>query len=322
MMLMAGSSVPATQVEFTFAPATSREVPIAAAPVAATEPNIGTLGGQRLALAAAPSVLPARGSRSSTLYRARDVVDIAAWPARAVAKLYRLDAGGKRTATACTAQFVGPRHLVTAGHCVVDRSNGTPHAGFELAVGHDRGTAASVHRVSRAWIARADTRIADPAAEIVTPDRCHDLAVLEIAQPVGASVGWFGMRAEVSDQPLHRFSYPHQSAAITLVARAADPSLPDVVRKALIAAAEKAKQSEPDFSPDNLYYEHGRPDEVQTRYIADRNGYTMPGRSGSASFDGSGAIVALLSRSYGGATYSCRLGADDIGTVAAIIRRG
>lgn len=312
---------PATYVEIDFAPAATREVVVDAAPVARTRPH--PVGPRAGALAVGAPSLPARGSRFSTLFRARDVVDVTAWPARAVAKLYRLEADGKRGRTACTAQFVGPRHLITAGHCIVDRSKGVPHTGFELTVGHDRGVAAATHRVRRAWIARGQMRVTDPALQLVTADRCDDLAVIEISEPAGTATGWFGMTADLApDRLLHRFSYPHQSASAPLMARAADPAVPENARKALKDAAEKAKVTEPDFSPDNLYYEYGHADDLARRYVADRNGYSTPGRSGSALFDKDGAIVALLSRGYNGTSYSCRLGAEDIGAVVAIMRRG
>lgn len=85
-----------------------------------------------LALPTASPALPARGSTFSTLFRARDLFDLERHPATTAAKLFQLKEDGERQGTACTAQFVGPRHLLTAAHCLVDRATGRPRPASRL----------------------------------------------------------------------------------------------------------------------------------------------------------------------------------------------
>lgn len=308
---------------------THRPVTIVHTPVAVSGADHGRSGDAPLRLPEQPPALTVNGSRFSPLFRARDVFDVARWPARTVAKLFRFDPAGARTNTACTAQFVGPRYLVTAGHCVVDPSTGQPYAAFEVAVRFDAGkSAGGTAKVTAAWVAPRLLRPATTAADaLVTPDRCDDVAVLAIDQPLGTATGWLAMRdrapvTEPDPRMLYRFAYPQQSNAAALAAARARPGLPDAAKATLDAMIEKARTSEPDFSPDNLYFDYGRADLAEGRFIAERTGYGLPGRSGGALLDGNGSIVAILSRGYGGASYSCRLDADTIGTLAAIVAGG
>lgn len=274
--------------------------------------------GERIALPdALPYPLPRR-SRFSTLHRARDLFDIGLFPAAMVAKLHRLDTGGNRTEHACTAQFVGPRHLITAAHCIVNLFDRTPHAAFEIAVGYDNGRAMTVAPVVKAWVHDQPGLAEDQSLALVTPYRCSDFALLAIAEPVGERTGWLGMRANAdAATPLHRFSYPHVPGyrALERTMR----KMPESDRKAFESELARSRADEPDFSPDNLYYEFGRADHVAPSHLADTNGYVAPGRSGAALIDSTGAVRAVLSRGYDGTSYSCRLTPQLIGTFAAII---
>lgn len=298
------------------------EVPVTAAPVERVAGSAGTDTRAPAALPTAAPPLPVRGSRFSPLYRARDVVDLAKRPARVTAKLLRLDAAGAPDGTACTATFIAPRKLLTAGHCLVDRTTGKPHAAFRLLARYDDGRSGAEVAVTRAWVESAGLKLADPTDARVTPTQCTDYAVIEIAEPLGAATGWAGMSATVRpDAVLHRFSYPQTSSAARLRAAADKPGLPEQARAYVLKEADRLARAEPDFAPTNLYYEYGVPDDLQPAYVADRNGYVAPGRSGSALIDADGDIVALLSRSYGRTTYSCRLSAAQIGAIRSIVTR-
>lgn len=318
----AGRTTSVEEIDF----AARRHTPalIAHGSLAETRGDRGTSAGEPLTLPETAPSLPARGSRFSTLFRARDHFDLTRYPARSVAKLFRLKADGTRAAEACTAQFIGPRHLVTAGHCLADRIKGVPHPGFELALGLDAGAAmpAKVVPVTRAWLPSDQLRLTDPMLALVTPERCSDFGVVEIAEPEGAARGWLGMRDEPAPGMLHRFSYPHLSAA-DRPGPSADvrAKMNPQALKQVADLGAKLRISEPDFSPANLYFEYGLPDEASGRFVADRNGYVLPGRSGSALLSQDHAIVALLSRGYNGTSYSCRLTADDIGLIQAILAR-
>lgn len=298
------------------------EVAITASPVERVEGAAGTDAGILASPPTSGPPLPVRGSRFSPLYRARDVVDLAVRPARTVAKLLRLDAAGAPDGTACTATFIAPRKLLTAGHCLVDPTSGKPHAAFRLLARYDDGKSGAEAAVTRAWVESGALKLADPRDARVTPTRCTDYAVIEIAEPLGAATGWAGMTATVRpDAVLHRFSYPQTSSAARLRAEAAKLGLPEQARAYILKEADRLARAEPDFAPTNLYYEYGIPDDHQTAYVADRNGYVAPGRSGSALIDERGDIVALLSRSYGGTSYSCRLSAAQIGAIRSIVAR-
>ncbi|MGF1462144.1 MAG: trypsin-like serine peptidase [Maricaulaceae bacterium] len=189
---------------------------VLAAPETLTEArpaSVGARGGDPITLPQTAPTLPVRGSELSPLMRARDVFDLSAFPARAVAKLHRLNADGKRAVNACTAQFIGPKHLLTAAHCLVDVGTGDAHAGFELAIEFDAGeTPIDPVPVQTAWLP-AD---AFPSVQFGPDAPCVDWAVIEISNPLGADLGWFGLRADLprdEDSLVHRFSYPNRRAS-------------------------------------------------------------------------------------------------------------
>jgi hypothetical protein len=323
---MAPSPLVTTFEEINFQTGERRQFPLSYRPVAHVVGRSGAMPTEVLQLPGTGPHPSYRNSGFSTIFRARDVLDIDRYPARAVAKIYRLNADGSRASQACTAQFVGPRHLITAGHCIADPVTGIPHAGFEVAVRYDAGEAkGGTARVSRAWLAADQMRLSKPEDALVTPERCSDLATLQIREPLGADVGWLGMRDAAQQQAslrttiFHRFAYPHVSTSENIEKSAANaPPEAQAELKAQIAAA---RRTEPDFSPENMYYEFGRLDEAEGLYMAYRTPYSAPGRSGSALIDGTGAIVALASRGYLGTFYSCRLTAADIGAIGALIGR-
>lgn len=292
------------------------------APRLSTEGAPGEAAGQALILPATGPVLAVRGSRFSPVMRARDLFDIEAYPARAVAKLFRLTADGARQGTACTAQFVGPRHLLTAAHCLVDRTTGRPHSGFEIALRHDGGRDDGVAPVTAAWAPTSETT-QRPSVVLATGPidwaaDCHDIALIEIAEPAGRRLGWLGMSTTaVVDQVLHRFSYPNESTA-TLAQRHLDtldqPDEETLQREQAYIATMKL--TEPDFSPDNLYYEFGPADRIQQEALSERNGAVLPGRSGSALMDGQGNVLGIMSRAVSGSNYSCRLTPELVGIFA------
>ncbi len=284
----------------------------------------GSEAGDWLALPESAPSLPARGSRFSTLMRARDVFDVGRYPARVVAKLHRLDADGRRQGTACTAQFVGPRHMLTAAHCVADRTTGRPHAGFEIALRYDAGMEDEVVHVTHAWIPVSELEARPAVIEASSPidhaADCHDIALIRVSEPAGAGLGWLGMSSLADDDAtLHRFSYPNESSAATLERQVANGLIPEDARPVILQEIDSRNRTEPDFSPDNLYYEYGPPDEVHAEALSERNGAVLPGRSGSALINAEASALGVMSRAVSGVNYSCRLTPDLIGAFASII---
>lgn len=224
-----------------------------------------------------------------------------------------------RSATACTATFIGPRHLLTAGHCIVDRSKGVPHPGFEIVSRYDLGKSAdgAPFIATRAWVPADQWILTNPLDALVTPEKCSDYAVVEIDRVSPPAIGWLGLRHQPAPGLLHRFSYPHRSAADLISPAPPGANAEDVA----FIDKERADtlRREAEFAPSNLYYEYGKPDAVEPSHFVDRNGYALPGRSGAALIDSTGAIVGLLSRTYDGATYTCRLTPAEIGAIMAIV---
>lgn len=295
-----------------------------AARLGGTLGDIGSDAGERLALPQVGPNLPVKGSRFSSVMRARDFFDLEAYPARVVAKLYRLNDEGKRQGTACTAQFIGPRHLLTAAHCLIDRSAGEPYPGFQIALRHDGGRDHGVLPVTVAWVPTGETTprpsVIHATTAIDWAADCHDVALIEVDNPVGRQLGWLGMSTTATpDRILHRFSYPNESTAV-LAQRRLDT---DEQRDADTLKWEQeyiagVRLTEPDFSPDNLYYEFGPADQIHDEAVSERNGAILPGRSGSALIYGNGQAVGVMSRAVEGVNYSCRLTPEVIGAFALI----
>lgn len=273
-------------------------------------------------------MLPLRGSNSSVIVRARDVFDLSLYPARAVAKLFQLDETGTRTGNSCTAQFIGPRHLITATHCLLD--GGAFRPGQELEIGYDNGEGVvdPVPLVA-AWVLTADLvrfRGSDDEQRAWAENPiCNDLALVEIADPLGVQYGWFGLRppSDSAGQALHyNFSYPQSSRAQMLERTlASDEDLPPPVREAFEDMLASIGPHTPEFSNQNMYFSYGVPDELDedSLYVFAR--YTLSGISGSALIDGEFDVAGIRSTWAGDHGRYCRPQADWVGTAAAIIQR-
>ncbi len=286
--------------------------------------------GTRLTLARSGPPLPMLGSTFSPLYRARDVMDVAAYPANAIAKMFRLDPDGRRSGNACTASFVGDRYLITAAHCIVNLNTGIRFAGFEVVPMFDRGgSPMEAVQVTDAWLPYA--MLADIRAGVggAIENGCNDIAIVRVSAPAGDETRWLSIRAFADGGPeavYHRFSYPHMGATAGLKAALAnldEQDMPEANRAAIAAAIgkriEEEQALEPDFSPENLYYQFGGVETVGTDYIGQSIAYALPGQSGSVLLDENHAAVAVLSRTYDGVSYSCRLSLRDIGVFQAIM---
>ncbi|MEM1131330.1 MAG: hypothetical protein AAGH53_00170 [Pseudomonadota bacterium] len=267
----------------------------------------------------------------SQLFRVRSVLDTQMFPATALAKLYRLNADGSRSGNACTAQFVGPRHLLTALHCIIDVRTGKPHSGFELAIGFDNGLAGphGTIKAIRSWY-QANSP-ADLQSRAIA-ERCSDFALVEVAEPVGLSTGWLGMKAEISpesmQQAMYRFSYPNRRGSEVLrqtLEQLDGQNLPEATKEAVKTKLRErisdTASREPEFSPDNLYFEFGNVDRVEPQAFVTEDNFTLPGQSGSVWLDRTYAALSVHSRNASSESIDCRLNELVIGAFSAVIEQ-
>ena len=128
--------------------------------------------------AAAQSGSPADG---------RIIVEAMEYPWSAIG---RVNAGGRGY---CTGFLVGPRHAMTAAHCLYDFTEGRWRGANELhfVAGYQRDEFVIHSKVARYEVSdRFDPADrADPSATV------HDWALLTLADPIGQVAGWLGLMA-------------------------------------------------------------------------------------------------------------------------------
>jgi len=276
-------------------------------------------------------VLRRLNSNMSPMVRARDFFALDTYPVTAFAKMFRLNAAGTKTDTACTAQFVGARYLVTAAHCLYDHTAGSFRAGFSIAANYDAGTSGdglSEVTVTDAWISQ---RAIDDLTSL-SSGKCEDVALVKIAEPLGEKTGWLGIRTATDEELesgllLHNFFYPHVAGSQKLreqekVFQAQDANNPQVqaVLKALADRIASSEKSEPLFSQNDLYYEFGSADKIDPASFAWKSEYSLAGASGSAYIDKSANIIGLVSRGDGEYGYNCRFTPASLAEFSAIIQ--
>lgn len=117
----------------------------------------------------------------------RVIVEAMEYPWSAIG---RVNAGGR---SYCTGFLVGPRHVMTAAHCLYDFTEGRWRGANELhfVAGYQRDTFL-IH--SKVADYEASERF-DVAARADPNDTVHDWALLTLADPIGLSAGWLGLMA-------------------------------------------------------------------------------------------------------------------------------
>lgn len=268
------------------------------------------------------------GTGLSPMFRVRSIAQIAQYPAQAFAKLFMLNENGDHTGTTCTAQFISRDLLITAAHCLYNPSSKTFNKGLEIAPGYDAGAMADdlpATAVTRAWIPAAAIAYFDSPTDTV----CNDFAFVKIAEPLGDTLGWLGMRAAADawygNRPLHNFAYPHRTGSSKMKEVKADylqRDLPEQQKTRIIDALDqsiaRSMAVEPEFSPDDLYYQFVTADIVADQYFGWNQGYSLGGRSGSAYIDSDGFIAGVVSRNINGVSANCRITPELIGAVETL----
>ena len=135
-----------------------------------------------LLLTAAPASAPADVRPDG-----RILVDAMEYPWSAIG---RVNAGGRGY---CTGFLVGPRHVMTAAHCLFDFTEGRWRGANELhfVAGYQRDQFL-IH--SKVASYETSDRF-DVTARRVTKNAIHDWALLTLRDPIGHSAGWLGLMA-------------------------------------------------------------------------------------------------------------------------------
>ncbi len=115
----------------------------------------------------------------------RVVVEAMEYPWSAIG---RVNAGGRGY---CTGFLIGPRHVMTAAHCLYDFTEGRWRGANELhfVAGYQRDQYLIHSKVARYQAARRF----DLAERHDTDNTVHDWAVLTLQEPIGRTAGWLGL---------------------------------------------------------------------------------------------------------------------------------
>lgn len=136
---------------------------------------------------------------------AADAYDLTTFPARVAGELRRIEGDSSRAH--CSAQLVGPWHVLTAAHCLRRLGTGAWQTGrLEFFPAFDDGMPSAFGS------ARA-------ALYYVPMQSSQDLGLIQLDQPLGAELGWVGLgfttdTAFFTDRVVHKFCYPADASVL------------------------------------------------------------------------------------------------------------
>lgn len=142
----------------------------------------GVLAAALLVLAAGDLPLPARAGGPTD---GRLIVEAMEYPWSAIG---RVNAGGRGY---CTGFLIGPRHVMTAAHCLYDFTEGRWRGANELhfVAGYQRDQFL-IHSKVESY--ETSDRF-DVGGRRDTDNTVHDWALLALQEPIGRSAGWLGL---------------------------------------------------------------------------------------------------------------------------------